>query len=1083
MVCSLWPDSPQVAAQGVTNQDHALELNRAIQRELPGGGVHSYRVVLSESQYLCVVVDQRGIDVIVRLFGPDGKQLREVDSPNGALGPEPISDVAEVAGLYRLDVASLDKDVPPGNYEVKITELRQVAGREKATLEAAEEAYEKGIRQRELKTPEARNEEIEQYKKAAELWASVGNRQREADMFHNIAQAFLNAGDYKMALLNYQAELPPRTSIGDLAGQAQALTNIGGVYSETDQYQKALVCYNAALVLRKKVNDPGGEAATLNNIGVVFEALGETQKALDIYAKVLPLREISRDLHGKATTLNNIARLQTNLGNFQVALDLLNEALPLMRTMHEAEGEADVYLNIGRVYLSLGRYQEALDFSRKALDIQTGENSTYWRDVSLNNIGVAYEALKDYQNALKFYEQALKLQRGANQRGEAHTLNNMGRVYSELGNHQQAIVVLNEALPLMKEVIDRRGESIILNRLGFAYSALGDQTRALDLYARALEIALASRDRAGEAGIRYNLARCERDRKNLPAARLQIEQALRIVKPIATSIANRKLRESYFASVQKYYELYIELLMQLEKLNPRKGYGPRAFRVSEEARARTFLERLSETGIDVRQGVSAELLDKEHRTVEQLNDALESQIRILSSKHSAEETELIAARVNALTTEYDQVQADIRRVSPKAAALKMPEALDLVEIQHQVLGPNTVLLEYAMAEARTYLWAVTSNSISSFTLTNRSSNIKASADKLIRMLATTGGTVGNFETEASTLSSMLFPKEMIPRLRRFDRIVVVTNGLLQYVPFAALADPGHPSAYQPMVFQHEVVSLTSASTFAMVRRQVRDRSSAPNSAVVFADPVFSRGDERFNNGGAAVSGQSDAASMIMAVGSTSQEPREVKIARILAGNEPDKPGVSVSLPRLDGTRDEANMIRSVIPDAELHFDWDANLESATDAKIGKFRVLHFATHGIAPDDNPELAGVVLSLVSRQGKAQQGYLGLPRVYNLNLAADLVVLSACETGLGKDIQGEGLVGLTRGFMYAGAPRVVASLWRVREDATKELMDRFYRRMVIRHMRPAAALSAAQASMWQDQQWAPSDWTGFVFYGEWK
>src|SRR5207245_1693949 len=163
--------------------------------------------------------------------------------------------------------------------------------------------------------------------------------------------------------------------------------------------------------------------------------------------------------------------------------------------------------------------------------------------------------------------------------------------------------------------------------------------------------------------------------------------------------------------------------------------------------------------------------------------------------------------------------------------------------------------------------------------------IKASADRLIRMLSKTGGTVGNFETEASTLSGMLFLKDLIPRLGRTSRIVVVTNGLLQYVPFAALADPGRPGVYQPMIFQHEIV-------------------------------------------------------------------------RVLTSNEPGGP--VVSLPRLDGTRDEANMIKSVLPDAELHFDWDANLETATDPKIGKFKVLHFATHGIAPDDNPELSGVVLS---------------------------------------------------------------------------------------------------------------------------
>lgn len=165
-------------------------------------------------------------------------------------------------------------------------------------------------------------------------------------------------------------------------------------------------------------------------------------------------------------------------------------------------------------------------------------------------------------------------------------------------------------------------------------------------------------------------------------------------------------------------------------------------------------------------------------------------------------------------------------------------------------------------------------------------------------------------------------------------------------------------------------------------------------------------------------------------------------------------------------------------------DFNANRVTATSSDLGQYRIVHFATHGLLNSEHPELSGIVLSLVDEQGRPQDGFLRLREIYNLNLPAELVVLSACRTGLGKEIKGEGLVGLTRGFMYAGAARVVASLWKVQDDATAELMKRFYLGMLKDGMRPAAALRSAQVEMWKQKRWrSPYYWAAFVLQGEWK
>lgn len=193
-----------------------------------------------------------------------------------------------------------------------------------------------------------------------------------------------------------------------------------------------------------------------------------------------------------------------------------------------------------------------------------------------------------------------------------------------------------------------------------------------------------------------------------------------------------------------------------------------------------------------------------------------------------------------------------------------------------------------------------------------------------------------------------------------------------------------------------------------------------------------------------------------------------------------------SFERLALSRREAEQITSLASDGTplKALDFAANRMTAISKELGEYRILHFATHSLLNNQHPELSGIVLSLVDEKGHGQDGFLRLYEIYNLKLNADMVVLSACQTALGKEVKGEGLVGLTRGFMYAGVPRVVASLWKVSDKATSELMKRFYQQMLKGGMRPSAALRAAQVSMFQERPWRPAYyWAGFVLQGEWQ
>jgi CHAT domain-containing protein len=285
--------------------------------------------------------------------------------------------------------------------------------------------------------------------------------------------------------------------------------------------------------------------------------------------------------------------------------------------------------------------------------------------------------------------------------------------------------------------------------------------------------------------------------------------------------------------------------------------------------------------------------------------------------------------------------------------------------------------------------------------------------------------------------------------------------------------------FVPLIAEHEIISLPSASVLGVLRRELADRAPAPKLVAVLADPVFEPTDLRVKRGGSTT--QKPASDQVQTTGDG--DLRQQAIRRSL-----DESGVTqtgLPIPRLTYSRQEAASIVALVPAhrRKLALDFEASRATATSPDLSQYRILHFATHGLLNSQHPELSGLLLSLVDEAGRPQpDGILHLGEIYNLKLPAEVVVLSACQTALGKEVKGEGLVGLTRGFMYAGARRVMASLWRVEDEATAELMKRLYQGMLRDGLRPAAALRRAQVAMWKEKK-VPYDWAAFVLQGEWR
>ncbi len=947
----------------------------------------------------------------------DHKDLRLLE-PNQLIKPELVDSKTYEHNPQKLKSVSLIAATPQDNNRA-----------------AAERAYAEADHLVKQGTAESLRRAIKKFEEALPLWRTVGDRSKEATTLNNIGFVYNSLGEKQKALDFFNQSLPLLRTVGDRSGEATTLNNIGSVYNSLGEKQKALEYYNQALPLSRAVGDRSKEATTLNNIGFVYNSLGEKQKALEYYNQALPLSRAVGDRAREAAALNNIGFVYDSLGEKQKALEYYNQSLPLLRTVGDRSGEAAALNNIGSVYDSLGEKQKALDFFNQALPLSRAVGDRSGEAVMLSNIGLVYNSLGEKQKALEYYNQALPLSRAVGDRsGEANTLNNIGGVYDSLGEKQKALEYYNQALPLSRAVGNRSKEAITLS----------------------------------------NIADVERDRGNLNQALTQTEAAIKIIEDLRTSIVSQELRTSYFASVQGYYKFYIDLLMQLHKRNPSEGFDAVALQASERGRARGLLEVLTEAQADIRQGVDPTLLKRERSLQQQLNARAESQRQLLSGKHTEAQAAAVKKEIEALLSQYQDVEAQIRQRSPRYAALTQPQPLNLQQIQQQVLDSDTLLLEYSLGEERSYLWAVTPTSISSYELP-KATDIEAAAKRFRNLLNNSSAQPAEVAKASADLSQMLLAP--VAKQLGKKRLLIVSDGALQYVPFSALLKPttGQSStqSQQPLLVEHEIVTLPSASTLAVLRRDFAGRQPAAKQVAILADPVFDSSDERIRT--------PKTKDKPGAPSPTSDSTRTLSYALRKSVRDSE-----VELKRLPGTRQEAEQILTLVPQQERQqaFDFTASRATATSPSLSQYRIVHFATHGLLDSINPELSGIVLSLVDQKGASQDGFLRLHDIYNLKLPAELVVLSACQTGLGEEVKGEGLVGLTRGFMYAGAKRVAVSLWNVDDQATAELMGRFYRGMLKENLRPAAALRAAQIEMWKQKQWqAPYYWAAFELQGEWR
>jgi CHAT domain-containing protein len=835
-------------------------------------------------------------------------------------------------------------------------------------------------------------------------------------------------------------------------GEAQSLYQIAVVNFELGKHLEAEKANDQALQIWKEHSNQRGEAQARSVQGIIYLVLDRNEEAATALKSAEALWRSLGDAAELANTLIDQNFLAIRQGQWQAALTLLNEAQGLL-----VEKEAEAYIagkiamSLGDVYEAYGQLQTSLAYYRDAQHL--------YRDVvrdkraaidAGNQVGRLQARLGDYASAQKQIEETLNaaLEIG-NNLNIGFCYEDLGRVWLEARVYESARKEFLHAIEYLTASQAPWPLARAQIYLGQTEHLLGNVTSAETAYRSALKLFQTKKvlDYTGEAALRYGLGKLALQQRRFDEAEKQLKRSIELTKQLRENAASKDLRSSFLASVHDRYETYVELLMTRVESTGNRDFEKQAFEASESGRALALLDSLRSQQKEIRHPSDPMLLLEEERLQKREQELLDSLAELVSRGGSAQDREKVSAELTDVRSRYETLQARIN-TNAKFTNLLWPEP-DYQKIKDQLIDANTTLLEYSLGDTNSFAWIITQNGLASRKLEDKHV-IERAVDQLLTLLqkpSIDSDDEARLQTAVNDVSRLVL--EPVSDQLRTSRLIVIADGGLQRVPFQVLK--ALPSATEPLVAQFEIVDAPSASALASVRQERMHRQPGTKMVVGFGDAVFAP----------------DSSKPVQADAQTrAGESRNV-----------------VTLPTLFNAKRELRAIEDLAGnDSAFYTKYAATRDNFLNMNFSQFRIVHVVTHGILNDVEPQLSGLYLTRVDAENRPLAGFVGLTDIYKMNTSVDLVVLSACQTALGKELRGEGLIGLTRGFMYAGAASVVASLWQVDDAASAELMKYFYTYLLQDGMTPPAALRAAQNKIRAQPKWrSPFYWAGFTIQGD--
>jgi CHAT domain-containing protein/tetratricopeptide (TPR) repeat protein len=928
--------------------------------------------------------------------------------------------------------------------------------------------------------------------RALTLQTEQGDKVGAAHTLNTLGMLYDDESNPLEAMQYYEQALPVFKAAGDRRGEATTLSGMAQAQNHCGQGQQALQLLNQALILYREVGDKAGEAAALTNIGEVNDRHGEPQAALRYYNQALKLQRATDNVAGRASTLNNIGTLYLNHGQPLQALIYLDEALQLHRRKGDSDGEAVTLSNIGQVYSTFGRPEQTIIFDQQALKLQQAVGDIRGQATSLNNIGAAYHTLGQLEKALAYYKQSLELATSAGDTGsEATTLNNIGAIFSDREQPQPALDYYERALAKHRENGDKAGEVSALNNLGNAHAGLKHPEQSLDYARKALTLASAIGYKEGQAIALSNMSSAEYVGGDLDLAAAHQRASLALYEEMREALGGLSgAKISFLESNLVFYHFYVHLLLRQDK-------QAEAFAWAQKSKARGVLDLLVAKRF---------AMDKNATPQERATDtALKQRIADINRQlvAAAIDARPDAARAARLHEQLRQAEEEQRRFTvalyakyPAMGKKRVGETATLAEVAH-ALPPNAALLDYIVLRTRdideTMLFCLTREAgqpvLSVHPIVDagtqqpmKQSQLAALVKEFDSACSDPKGEPGRRGAELETL--LLGP--VARQLTGKKQLFICPDGPLWSVPFQALpTTPARPQS-QFLAERYAISYGYSATTLLATLTGNRARGKQPRqSLLVLANPQFD--DLRIKHGTVVSAGKSTSQGTTRPIGATARAIPATSRAigatsRAIGATARELyTGSPRRLSPLPGTQVEAAALRVAFPDAVVKTGVHAQ-EATVKSAARRFRYLHFATHGFFNESSPLLSCIALARPDSHS-TDDGFLTAREILDMDWNNDMVVLSACDTGRGGAIGGEGMIGLTWALLVAGVPTQVVSQWQVDDVSTAELMKQFYLRLQ-RGDSKSAALQAAEIKVMHDGKHRhPYYWAPFILMGDWR
>lgn len=853
-----------------------------------------------------------------------------------------------------------------------------------------------GLEERQSRYPEA----LQIANQALQIAQETKNEQSLAAAYRSVGHCYYYQGQFKIALENYRQSLTFAEETKNPSEICRSLLATGVAVLDTGDYDRGVQYLHSAVEKAEEAGEKGMITGILSETGIAYKEMGMYEEAADYYHRSLRAAEEIGEKETKARILNNLGILSANEGRNDEAIHYYHQSLKIAEELKNQRGIALLFNNIGNIFREEGRFEEALSYYERSLKTREEIGDQWGIASALMNMGVIFEKRENYGKAIDVYSRSLEIsEQTGNKSRVALTLRHLGEAYRNWKEYQLAEENYRKALSIGKEV-----QSKLL--IGYSLEGLGNVRLDLQKYSEAEEyfrqtLAVAREMNQPEMIWRasYGLAKTY-GKEGRPQQALNFyAAAIQEIEEVRARASSDEGKSGFLAKHVRIYEDVISLLYRLKQKYPEKNYEVQAFDYAERARARMFLDALAEFQSGIRKGLNKEQLRREKVILSKITK-LQSEIR--DDGNGKDPTEK-KKKLSEVEREFDQFVLDLKLQSPHYAQLKYPKPSSLSQIKKQ-LHANAVLLEFFVGEKESFVFAVTSIGQQIKSLPGKAQLEESVRTYLERIRIPPKASLG---TDAKSLQQIyrkqahaLFQLLIAPveqQLKGKEDLILILDGILHYVPFETFIIDR-----DSVLIEHFRITYAPSAT---IWATLQGKPKLPNAKelVAFADPVL---------------------------GLKSSESSE------------ELQGTALSkLVRLRYTREEVEGIASLYPQTsrEIYLAEEATEEKFRNEEISQYKVVHFATHALINEEIPRRSGIVLS--PEANGESDGVLQMHEIWNLDLSTELVVLSACQTGLGRVVSGEGMVSLMRAFFYAGTRNVVVSLWNVDDQSTANLMKEFY------------------------------------------